>query len=99
MGEAACRAALLDPGRLAVDFVPVTRWLAAGYDPEVDIVPTIAAVAARPGYRAPRSLAYFTEAIAETHRLRRAGVSLPVPSRDGEFAAAFAKFAGPPEAA
>lgn len=64
LGERACQAAKLDPGRMAVDFVPVGRWLQAGYS-EATILAAITAKAASKGYKPPRTLAYFDGLIAD----------------------------------
>ncbi len=51
----------------------VMGWLGAGYDPDLDILPTVEAVAARPSFKPPRSnLRYFTAAIREAHERRTA---------------------------
>lgn len=67
VGQRACELAGIDPGRMAVDFTEVRKWLAAGYDLARDIDPTIRAIASRPGYKPPGSLRYFTKAIGEAH--------------------------------
>jgi len=48
----------------------VQRWLAEGFDPELDILPTIERLMARRGHDPPRSLAYFDQAIADTKARR-----------------------------
>jgi len=63
----------IDPVRWTGSFAIVGGWLEAGYDPEADIYPAIREVAARPGYKPPRSLGYFTSAIADA-RAKRASV-------------------------
>ena len=76
IGEAACQAAGLDAGRLAIDFAVVGRWLQAGYDAEREILPAIRGVAARANYQPPRSgLNYFTGPIADF----RAMLQAPMP--------------------
>jgi uncharacterized protein YdaU (DUF1376 family) len=64
-----------DP-RYAFSYSVVGGWLAAGYDPDADIYPTIRAVMAkRNGQGPPGSLNYFTNAIGQAHRDRTTPVS------------------------
>lgn len=51
------------------NYAPVAPWLAAGYDPELDILPTVRRLTAALGHPA-KSLNYFTEAIAKAHHER-----------------------------
>lgn len=69
-------AAKIDPARWLGTWGLITAWQAAGYDPELDILPTIRAMAAREGYEPPRSLNYFTGAIERAWRDR----SLDIPT-------------------
>lgn len=58
-------------GAYAGHFGEVAGWLQAGYDPALDILPTVAAIARRPRFEPPRtSLRYFTAAIREAHQRR-----------------------------
>lgn len=70
LGLRVLEAARIDPGRWTGTWGLITAWQAAGYDPELDILPTIRAVAARPGYEPPASLKYFTGAIETAWRDR-----------------------------
>jgi hypothetical protein len=64
-GQRVCAAAGIDDGRMAVDFRALMLWHQAGLDLQADILPTIAAMAAKPSYKPPRSLRYFDRAIRE----------------------------------
>lgn len=64
-----------DPTRWAGDFAIVSAWLKAGYDPDLDIVPTVQAVMARKADGPPKALKYFTEPIAKAHRERTEDLS------------------------
>jgi uncharacterized protein YdaU (DUF1376 family) len=66
LGRSACRAAGIDDDRIAVDFSECIAWVRAKYDPAT-VVATIEAIARRTGYKPPRSLKYFSRAIAEAH--------------------------------
>lgn len=66
LGRDACRAAGIDEARVAVDFSECIAWVRAKYD-RATVLATIEAIAKRPGYRQPRSLKYFSRAIAEAH--------------------------------
>ena len=48
----------------------VQRWLAEGFDPELDILPTVERLMGRRGHDPPRSLAYFDQAIADAKARR-----------------------------
>lgn len=79
----------VDPARWTGNYSLVSAWLTAGYDPDLDIYPTVHRVAARqkPGW-APSSLAYFTRAIEEAWQARM--TDIPSELRRGTAAA------GPP---
>jgi len=70
LGQRVLEAAKIDPARWLGTWGLISAWQAAGYDPELDILPTIRAVAARDGYEPPRSLKYFTDAIERAWRER-----------------------------
>ena len=59
----------------------VAVWLGRGYDGELDIWPTVAAIVDRfkaTGRKMPGSLAYFSKAIADNHKRRvESGVAAP----------------------
>lgn len=83
LGRAVCHAAGIDEARIAVDFSEAIGWTTAGFKPEV-VLAAVRAVAARPGYKPPRSLRYFTQAIREAHEPPKPGRKAPVaaPARD-----------------
>jgi hypothetical protein len=56
---------------MAVDFVPVGRWLQAGYS-DATILAAITAKAASRGYKPPGTLAYFDGVIADFARQTKA---------------------------
>jgi uncharacterized protein YdaU (DUF1376 family) len=67
---------VLNDPRFAFSYPIVGGWLAAGYDPEADIYPTVRAVMSkRNGQGPPNTLKYFTEAIGNAHRDRTTPVS------------------------
>lgn len=63
--------ARIDEARWTGNFALISAWLAANYDPELDILPAVRHCAARPGYAPPRSLGYFTAAIEDHWRQRQ----------------------------
>jgi hypothetical protein len=81
IGERVLELAGIDPNGWMQGFALIDAWLAEGYDAEADIYPTIASVASRPGYTPPKSLKYFTEAIAEAWSKRMRDV--PAALREG----------------
>lgn len=101
VGAKACEAAGLDPGRVAVDFVEVQRWLTASFDLDRDILPSIRSAASRPGYQPPNSLKYFTKMIGEAHAARLDPMAIPafLDRRNGSAAAPKSRniVAGSPE--
>lgn len=70
VGNRALVAAGHDPAKWVGNFACVGQWLNSGADPELDIIPTIEAIAKRDGYVPPRSLDYFTRPIAEARATR-----------------------------
>lgn len=48
----------------------IVEWARAGFVPELDILPVVKAKAAKPGYRAPNTVGWFTPAIREHHERR-----------------------------
>lgn len=60
----------IDPTKWFGNFAIVSQWLNSGFDPELDIYPTVERRARRPGFTPPRSFGLFTEDIAEAHRIR-----------------------------
>lgn len=71
--ESACREAAgleSDPSPGLLSLAPIIGLLEAGHDLELDVLPTIRAVAARGGRR-PRSWDYFVEAIRDSSARRR----------------------------
>ncbi len=77
VGTRVLAAAGIDPARWVGSFALVSAWLAAGYDPDLDVVPTVAAVARRPGYAPGKPLSYFTKAIAQAWQERQAAPAVP----------------------
>ena len=71
IGERVLAAAGIDPNGWMEGFGHVSAWLAAGYDLERDVLPTVAAVASRAAYKPPKTLKYFAEAIAEAWQRRQ----------------------------
>lgn len=66
----------------------VSVWLAQGFDAELDILPTVAAMVdrcRRTGKPMPGSLKYFSRAIEENHRARIASGVTPAPKISSEF--------------
>lgn len=73
----------------------VAQWLANGWSPELDILPTVQVISERRRARGdlpPRALNFFTEAIGEAFRRRRsaapsgaAAVPLPILSPDNQL--------------
>lgn len=61
-------------------FGPISAWLEAGADPELDILPTARAMASRfAGKRPPASPAYLTNAVMEALQARR-GIAAKAPA-------------------
>ena len=83
---AALEAALLEAGGRALNrttaglwiLAEPLRWLNAGCDLDLDILPVIRSLSARAGPSSIRSWAFFTEQIAATHQRRTA----PMPTVD-----------------
>ncbi len=68
----------------------VRQWLANGWDPDLDILPTVEQVIER-AKRPIRSLSYFTDAIAQAYTDRQAAAVSPddhPPPKSGRFASA-----------
>jgi hypothetical protein len=65
-------AAGYDPAKWVGDCSIVRAWLNAGHDPDLDILPAVAEVVARPGNKGTKPLTYFTGKIEE-RRLARTG--------------------------
>jgi hypothetical protein len=66
----------------------VSVWLAQGFDPEFDILPTVAATVdrlKRTGKPMPGSLKYFSRAIEENHKARLATGESPAQKSTREF--------------
>lgn len=61
---------VLDDPRWLGSYGRVQRWLAEGFDPDLDILPTVERLMARRGQDPPRSLAYFDQAIADAKARR-----------------------------
>lgn len=62
----------------------VVKWLRAGYDPELDILPAIRAVMVRRPNNPPESPRYFLKAIAEHHQDRTAPLVIDAAERRQE---------------
>ena len=60
-----CQAAGINDANWRGDWRPLIGWLRDGFDLHEAILPTIQAVAGRPSYRPPASLAYFDRAVRE----------------------------------
>lgn len=67
----------------------VTVWLSRGFDPELDIWPTVAGIVDRKkklGQQMPGSLGYFSRAIEDTHTRRvQSGITAPSPESQVEL--------------
>lgn len=63
-------AAGIDPARWLGSTAVVQFWLREGYDATLDILPAIRAVAQKPSYRIPNTLAYFNKPIARMREER-----------------------------
>src|SRR5262249_10934883 len=70
LGNKVLAAAGIDPACWVGSFALVSAWLAASFDPDLDIIPAVQAVAKRPGYAPLASLAYFTRPIEKAWRER-----------------------------
>ena len=71
VGDRVLAAAGIDPAKWTGDYAIISMWLTAGFDVELDILPTVTRVRARKGtHWAPRSLGYFTGAITEAWTTR-----------------------------
>jgi len=66
----------LDPTALISAEGSIVEWARSGFVPELDILPVVRERAAKPGYRAPRTVGWFTPAIREQHARR----TLPPPA-------------------
>src|SRR5262249_46710883 len=78
-GDEIAAIAGLDGARGHYDYRPIDAWIAGGASREL-IRETISTRVSRPGYKPPRSLAYFNECVAEAMRAPKA--SPPDPSRE-----------------
>lgn len=66
----------------------VSVWLSQGFDPDLDILPTVAATVERlkrTGKAMPGSLKYFSRAIEENHKARQATGESPAQRSTKEF--------------
>lgn len=74
IGKRVLAAARIDEARWTGNFAIISAWLSAGYDPDLDILPAVNAVAARPGYKPPNGLNYFTKPIGQHWENRQLAV-------------------------
>lgn len=74
IGKRVLAAARIDEARWIGNFAIISAWLSVGYDPDLDILPAVNAVAARPGYKPPNSLNYFTKPIGQHWESRQLAV-------------------------
>lgn len=74
IGKRVLAAARIDDARWTGNFAIISAWLSAGYDPDMDILPAVNAVAARPGYKPPNGLNYFTKPIGQHWESRQLAV-------------------------
>ncbi len=74
VGRRALEASGLDNSASTANYGPVWGWLKDGADPDLDILPTIREVVARKQGDPPRSLTYFSRAIADAKKRREAGL-------------------------
>lgn len=73
-----------DDPRWFGNYAIVSAWLAAGYDLEADILPTVRRLMGiRNGQGPPKSLKYFTQAIADAHAERTGTVIVKPTVRNG----------------
>lgn len=73
-----------DDPRWLGDYSLVSAWLTAGYDLEMDVLPTIRRIMAqRNGQGPPKTLKYFTQAIADAHAERTGTVIVKPTVRTG----------------
>lgn len=63
------------PRNATFDYGVLSQWFANGWDPDLDIYPTVERLASRPGFKL-KTMGYFTEAIGETFATR----TTPVPA-------------------
>lgn len=84
LGERCCVLAGIDTAKTAIDFSHVIGWMKAGFDQEADVVSAIERAAARPGYKPPGSLNYFTKMIREAHEMRVAAEAAGSQIRNGK---------------
>ncbi len=63
--ELVCQAAGINDANWRGDWRPLIGWLRDGFDLHEVILPAVQAVAVRPSYRPPSSLAYFDKAVRE----------------------------------
>ena len=71
VAEDVCSAAQINHAGWRGDWRPLIAWLKDGYEAP-DVIVAIRKVAARHGYRAPASLAYFDQAVREHCRIKLA---------------------------
>ena len=72
----------VDQARWTGNFSIVSAWMNAGYDPELDIYPTVERISLRPNLTF-HTLNYFIEAIADAHRHRNRAIPEETNRADG----------------